>query len=62
MPFTKISLQPELFSPPRFRIQGGYPVRYGPNKVQTNGNLVSNIGWSNKSKHEWSFELLSWSV
>ena len=27
LPIEDISLQPELSSPPRFRIQGGYPER-----------------------------------
>ena len=29
LPIEEISLQPELSSPPRFRIQGGYPERDG---------------------------------
>ena len=29
LPIKEISLQPELSSPLRFRIQGGYPQRYG---------------------------------
>ena len=35
----EISLQPELFSPAHFRIQGGYPERYGrTNKRTEDGN------------------------
>ena len=29
LPIEEISLRPELSSPPRFRIQGGYPKRDG---------------------------------
>ena len=34
LPFEEISLRPELSTPPRFRIQGGYPERDG--EVRTN--------------------------
>ena len=29
LPLEEITLQPELSSPPHFRIQGRYPERYG---------------------------------
>ena len=32
LPNEEIILRPELSSPPRFRIQGGYPERYGRTK------------------------------
>ena len=35
LPIEEISLRPELSSPPRFRIQGGYPER---DEGRTNGN------------------------
>ena len=38
----EIGFQPELSSPPRFRIQGRYPERYGGG--QRKEILVSNIG------------------
>ena len=38
----EVSLRPELSIPPRFRIQGGYPERYGGARTEI---LVSNIGY-----------------
>ena len=47
LPIEKISLQPELSSPPRFRREGGYPERYG--RTEDGGRrteiLLSNIGF-----------------
>ena len=38
LPFEEISLRPELSSPPRFRIQGGYPERDGRRRTKDEGN------------------------
>ena len=43
LPIEEISLQPELSSLPRFRIQGGYPER-DTRKDERTEILVSNIG------------------
>ena len=49
LPIEDISLRPELSSPPRFRIQGRYPERYGRTEGQTDGRrtaiIVFNIGF-----------------
>ena len=37
LPFKEISLRPELSSPPRFRIQGGYPERDTAGAVRVAG-------------------------
>ena len=42
MPIEEISLRPELSSPARFRIQGGYPEHDGGQRTEI---LVSNIGY-----------------
>ena len=42
LPIEQISLQPDLSSPARFRIQEGYPERYGGQKTDI---LVCNIGF-----------------
>ena len=51
LPFEEISIRPELFSPHRFRIQGGQHERDGgrTNKRRTE-ILVSNIGCSQLGK------------
>ena len=41
LPIEAISRRPELSSPPRFRIQGGWSERY---ERKTEEILVSNIG------------------
>ena len=41
----EISIQPELSSPPRFRIQGGWSERYGGLTVGRTEILVSNTGF-----------------
>ena len=43
-PIEEISLQPELSSPARFRIQGGYPEPDGEGQTEI---LMSNIGCLN---------------
>ena len=34
LPFHEISIRPELFIPPRFRIQVGYPERDGGGQME----------------------------
>ena len=42
LPNEEISLRPELSSPPRFRIQGGYPERYTRTHEHTNTRTHGN--------------------
>ena len=44
LPNEEIWLQPELSTPPRFRIQGGSPERYEQKEGRSTEILVSNIG------------------
>ena len=53
LPIEEISLRPELSSPTRFRIQGGYPERYGrTDKGGRTEILVSYFGCKKDSSYQ----------
>ena len=61
LPFEQISIQPEISSPPRFRIQGGYPERdrervaglYFPFLIQDNDyDYKDHINYDDNTEYE----------